>query len=419
MKMKNIAIIGSGISGLTCAYLLDPKHNVTVFEKNNYVGGHTATIDIVHNNQALEIDTGFIVFNDRTYPNFIKLLNQLEIKQQTTEMSFSVHNPQSGFEYNGHTINSLFAQRRNLLRPRFWKLVYEIMTFNRLCKEAFHSNELMTEITLGKFLKQHGFSIFFNEHYILPMGAAIWSTSLQEVTQFELKFFIQFFYHHGLLNVVDRPQWYVVEGGSRSYVQKIIHTLRQPIELNTSITKVTRQKEGICIEMHNGDKQFFNDVIFACHSDQALKLLGDSTEEERKVLSGIPYSENQVTLHTDTSLLPKRPLAWASWNYKLDQNTSHPACVTYNMNILQGIKNPSTFCVTLNQDHAIDPDKIIQSFTYHHPILNTKSVKAQKNRHLICGLNHTHFVGAYWYSGFHEDGVKSALDVTERFGEAL
>jgi predicted NAD/FAD-binding protein len=417
--MKNIAIIGSGISGLTCAHLLDAEHNITVYEKNDYVGGHTATIDIEHKGEKLAIDTGFIVFNDRTYPNFIKLLNKLGVNQKETEMSFSVHNPKSGFEYNGHTLNTLFAQRRNLLRPRFWKLILEIVTFNRLCKEVFHANDFSQSKTLGDFLSLHSFSDYFAEHYILPMGAAIWSTSLQEMEQFELKFFVQFFFHHGLLNIIDRPQWYVVEGGSRRYVTKIMALLKRPIQLNSTITQVTRQADGVHIKFDHAGEEIFDEVIFACHSDQALQLLGDANLDEQTVLSGIPYSQNQVTLHTDTTLLPKRKLAWASWNYRLDKTSDHPACVTYIMNILQGIKSDATFCVTLNQDKAINPDKIIQSFTYHHPVLNTQSVYAQNQRQLICGQNNTHFVGAYWYNGFHEDGVKSALDVTKRFGASL
>ncbi len=417
--MKKIAIIGSGISGLTCAHLLDSEHEITVFEKNNYVGGHTATIDIQHKGEHLAIDTGFIVFNDRTYPNFIKLLNKLGVAQKKTEMSFSVHNPVSGFEYNGHTVNTLFAQRKNLLRPRFWHLLVEIIKFNRLCKQAYHTDAFEKEATLGCFLNKHGFSDFFTEHYILPMGAAIWSTSLQEMESFELKFFIQFFFHHGLLNIIDRPQWYVVAGGSRSYVTKLLGLLKQPVQLNTQIKQVTRLSPGIEIEFNNGAKQSFDDVIFACHSDQALQLLADANKDEKQVLAGIPYRSNQVTLHTDTKLLPKQRLAWASWNYRLDNTADHPACVTYIMNILQSIKNKDTFCVTLNQDNTIDPNKIIQSFTYHHPVLNSQSVKAQGQRKLICGKNNTHFVGAYWYNGFHEDGVKSALDVTKRFGVQL
>jgi predicted NAD/FAD-binding protein len=418
-KKKNIAIIGSGISGLTCAYLLDKKHNVTVFEKNDYVGGHTATVDITHNGKGYAVDTGFIVFNDRTYPKFNKLLSQLGIERQATEMSFSVHNRQTKFEYNGHGINSLFAQRSNLFKPQFWRLILEIVKFNKLCKSAFKHNNIEEKSTLGDFLKHHQFSDFFCQHYILPMGAAIWSTSLEEMEKFELKFFIQFFYHHGLLNIVDRPQWYVVPGGSRVYVNQIQGKLSKAIITQAKIKHVTRSPNGIEIHMEDGAVHVFDDVIFACHSDQALNLIADPTEHEISVLSGIPYSRNEVVLHTDTKLLPDRKLAWASWNYMLDGDLTRPSCVTYNMNILQGIESPDTFCVTLNQTEAIHPDKIIRRFVYHHPVLDELSVKSQKKRDLICGKNGCHFVGAYWYNGFHEDGVRSAVDVTERFGLSL
>jgi predicted NAD/FAD-binding protein len=418
-EMKKIAIIGSGISGLTCAYLLDKAHEVSVFEKNDYVGGHTATVDIHHKGQDYAIDTGFIVFNDRTYPNFNRLLAELGIRGQDTEMSFSVSNCQTGFEYNGHGLNSLFAQRRNLLRPKFWRLISEILSFNRLCKAAYHENKLLPGVTLGDFLAEHQFSDFFCQHYILPMGAAIWSTSLEDMAKFELKFFIQFFYHHGLLNISDRPQWQVVPGGSRVYVDAILSKLKQPILTNTDINKVTREDDGVLLSFEDGRTLKFDEVIFACHSDQALALLGDATEDEHRVLGAIPYSRNEVVLHTDIGILPRRKLAWASWNYRLDDSVSRPACVTYNMNILQGIESDSTFCVTLNQSDVIAPEKILKRFIYHHPVLNQASVAAQKERELICGKRGCHFVGAYWYSGFHEDGVRSALDVTKRFGLSL
>ncbi|WP_299006481.1 FAD-dependent oxidoreductase [uncultured Shewanella sp.] len=417
--MKKIAIIGSGISGLTCAYLLNKQYDVTVFEKNNYVGGHTATVDITHQDQTLAIDTGFIVFNDRTYPNFNQLLKRLNISRQATEMSFSVHNSHSGFEYNGHNINSLFAQRRNLFRPQFWRFLREIIRFNRDCKRTYSQHNIDPTLTLGQYLKQQGFSTFFSEHYILPMGAAIWSTSLETMQAFELKFFIQFFYHHGLLNVLDRPQWYVIPDGSHSYVKAIQAQLKRPILLNCQINHISRQPQGVTIEMHNGDKHRFDEVIFACHSDQALALLADPTPSETDILTAIPYSRNDVVLHTDTDLLPQKSRAWASWNYKLDNDKTCPACVTYNMNILQGLHSKTTFCVTLNQNEYIDPTKILRSFVYHHPILNSHSVKAQQKRPVINGQKHTYYVGAYWYNGFHEDGVKSALDVTQALGVPL
>ncbi|REL35559.1 NAD(P)/FAD-dependent oxidoreductase [Thalassotalea euphylliae] len=413
--MKHIAVIGSGIAGLTSAYLLSKKHQVSVFEKNDYIGGHTATIDVNHKGEQLAIDTGFIVFNNKTYPLFLQLLDEIGVGKQETEMSFSVHNLQTGFEYNGHNLNTLFAQRRNIVRPRFWHLISEILRFNRHCKDL-HTNGLKDDgQTLGEFLVEHSYSRFFCEHYILPMGAAIWSSSVEEMEAFELKFFIRFFHNHGLLNIADRPQWYVIPGGSKQYIAPLINSFAENITLNADIQSVTRQENSVTLHFGNGDELEFDEVVFACHSDQALALLGDASAEEKQVLGDIPYQANSVVLHTDTKLLPKRKKAWASWNYQLTSNRSRPASVTYNMNILQGLQAKNTYCVTLNQEEDIKPEKIIQKFEYHHPVFNLTSMAAQQNRSLICGQRNTHFVGAYWYNGFHEDGVRSANDVAERF----
>lgn len=413
--MKRIAIIGSGISGLTCAYLLSKKYDITLFEKNDYIGGHTATVDIEHNGEKHAIDTGFIVCNNKTYPNFLKLLSQIGVAYKDTEMSFSVHNVQSQMEYNGHGLNSLFAQRSNIFKPRFWLLIKDILRFNKLCKQL-HQTDIDPTLTLGDFLDKHAFNDFFCQHYILPMGAAIWSTSLQEMRDFELKFFVRFFYNHGLLNISDRPQWHVIKGGSREYVKPLTRHFADKIKLNSDIKQVNRNDTGISVEFADGTSQQFDDVIFACHSDQALALLADANEQEKAVLGSIPYSENEVVLHTDINMLPKRQLAWASWNYRLDSNNPRPAAVTYNMNILQGLRTDTTFCVTLNQTDQIDQSKILRTFVYHHPVFNKQSMAAQQQRDTICGQNNTHFCGAYWYNGFHEDGVRSALDVAKRFG---
>lgn len=419
--MKNIAIIGTGISGLTTAYLLCQKHNITVFEKNDYIGGHTATKDITYNGETHAIDTGFIVCNNKTYPNFLKLLNILNIDLKPTEMSFSVFNKQSNLEYNGHTLNTLFAQRRNFFNIKFWKLLKEITHFNKTCKTLYAEDSISKDKTLGSFLEEHQLSDYFKQNYILPMGAAIWSTSLIEMMAFPLHFFIRFFYNHGLLNITDRPQWYVIPGGSREYITPLIKPFSKNIQLNTSIKKVIRHDQHVEIILEDETTQAFDDVIFACHSDQALTLLDNPSQSEKEILGGITYSENEVVLHTDTQLLPKRKLAWASWNYLLDNVSSNeqlttPSCVTYNMNILQGIKNTNTtFCVTLNQTHNIDPSKILATFTYHHPVFNQTSLNAQLRRDEICGKNNTHFVGAYWRNGFHEDGVVSALKVAKYF----
>ena len=413
--MKHFAIIGSGISGLTAAYLLSKKHKVTVFEKNDCIGGHTATVDIEKSGQKFAIDTGFIVFNDRTYPHFLALLDEIGIGKSPTEMSFSVHNCQTGMEYNGHNVDTLFAQRRNIFKPRFWLLVKEILRFNKLCKSIYQQDKYIDGLTLGAFLTDHNFSDFFAEHYILPMGAAIWSSSLAQMEHFEFKFFVKFFHNHGLLNIADRPQWYVIPKGSRSYLTPLCAPFKDNVNVNTNISSITRSGDKVHLHFTDTASQTFDEVVIACHSDQALALLGDASQAENSVLSAMPYSANTVVLHTDEKLLPKRKKAWASWNYQLSRDRTKAASVTYNMNILQGIESKHTFCVTLNQKDDIDPKAILREFTYHHPVFSTDSIKAQRQRDIICGVNHTHFAGAYWHSGFHEDGVRSAVEVAERF----
>lgn len=416
--MKNIAIVGTGISGLTCGHLLSESHKVTVFEANDYIGGHTATVDVEHQGQTYAIDTGFIVFNDRTYPRFERLLARLNVNILPTEMSFSVHNALTGLEYNGHNLGSLFAQKRNLLNPRFWAFLKEILRFNKGCK-ALYQQDIYPEGNLGDYLDSENFSRFFAEHYILPMGAAIWSSSIEDMRAFSLKFFIRFFQHHGLLNVSDRPQWYVLKGGSRSYIPDLIAPFKDNIRLNSPVTGIERHGNGVKLEV-NGEWLEFDEVILACHSDQALRMLNDPTPTELDILGDLSYQNNDVVLHMDTRILPKRKAAWASWNYRLDGNLKRPASVTYNMNILQQLPaNAPTFCVTLNQSELIDEAKVIRRFNYAHPVFNEASLKAQGRREEISGQNHTHFAGAYWHNGFHEDGVRSALDVCAHFGVSL
>ncbi|MDC1340662.1 FAD-dependent oxidoreductase [Oceanospirillaceae bacterium] len=415
-KKKRIAIIGSGISGQTCGYLLSKQNEVTLFEANNHLGGHTATIDLDIEGKTLPVDTGFIVFNDRTYPNFIKMMDQIGITSKPTEMSFSVHNKATGFEYNGHSLNTLFAQRRNLLSPRFYSFIFEILRFNKMAKKANASGE--TDLgTLGEFLDKHSFSDYFATHYVLAMTAAIWSASINSCRDFPLQFFLSFLTNHGLLDIANRPQWYVIEGGSRSYIKGLTQSI-QDIRLGTPVQWVTRHCEHVEITSDKGT-EVFDEVIFACHSDQALHLLNDPSQQESKVLGAMKYRSNDVVLHTDKTLLPKRKNAYASWNYCIDPQVDELPTLTYNMNILQGLKTNQDLCVTLNQTQNIDPAHILRQFTYSHPVFSLESIAAQKQRHTICGDNLTHFCGAYWYNGFHEDGVKSALDVCQRFGVTL
>ncbi len=413
-----IAIIGSGIAGLTSAYLLNRNHAITVFEASDWIGGHTHTVDVQVHGQSYAVDTGFIVFNDWTYPNFIRLLSQLGVGFKATEMSFSVSDPISGVEYNGHNLNSLFAQRRNLLSPKFWGMVRDILRFNREALNDLNQQRIASDMTLGDYLKANGYSERFIQHYIVPMGAAIWSMSLNDMLGFPLQFFVRFFKNHGLLSVSDRPQWCVIEGGSSSYVAPLTESFKQHIRLNCAVTRVERDGDGVTVHSAAGSERF-DKVVFACHSDQALALLAAPTPTEQAILGALPYADNDVVLHTDTRLLPKRPLAWASWNYRLGGPEDQPAAVTYDMNILQGIQSDTTFCVSLNQTAAIDPSKILARYTYAHPQYSLAGMAAQARWEELLGANHSYFCGAYWANGFHEDGVVSALRVAREFGEAL
>lgn len=419
---KKVAIVGTGISGLTCAHLLNKKNDITVYEANDYIGGHTATKTITDEGETHDIDTGFIVFNDWTYPNFIKLMNSLGVDYQPTEMSFSVTSKKANLEYNGNTINSLFAQRRNILRPKFWRIVRDILKFNKACKAMVADKRDTSALTLQDIIDELGLSEDFARYYILPMCAAIWSSSLEQTRGFPLTFFLQFFNNHGLLNITDRPQWYTIKGGSRQYIAPLIEAFKSQIKLSCGVKNVSRIGEKWCVTDVTGGIEEFDDVVFACHSDQALAMLENPTDLHRDILGNIPYGDNEVVMHKDVGQLPKRKLAWASWNYRLKEDATEemrPASVTYNMNILQRLSAKNTYSVTLNNTSEIDKTQILGEYQYAHPQYSATMVKAQHRRSEICGVDNLHFCGAYWYNGFHEDGVVSALDVCKRFGETL
>lgn len=405
-----IAIIGSGISGLTAAYHLNKSHNITVFEAEQWIGGHTHTVHY----HGLNIDTGFIVFNNRTYPNFQQMLDSLGVKYNPTEMSFSVRNDNWGLEYNGNSLNSLFADRKNFLKPKFYRLIFDILKFNKLVKNGKFS----AEETLGEFIKLNKFSQWFTDGYILPMGSAIWSMGTTEMLDFPLQFFANFFINHGLLEIINRPQWYTIEGGSSQYIEPLTKHFKDKIKLNSPVESVLRQNNQVILKV-NSQEFVFDKVVFACHSNQALELLNNPTKDESDILSKIEYSNNEVILHTDISVLPKRSLAHASWNYLITSNSNSQATVTYNMNILQGLKASQTYCVTLNSTNIINPDKILAKYNYAHPVYSIPMIKAQENRYKISGQNNTYFCGAYWHNGFHEDGVVSALKVCRELGAKI
>ena len=414
----NIAIIGSGISGLTSAYLLNRSHEITLFEAGDWVGGHTHTVDVTVDGRHYAVDTGFIVFNNWTYPNFIRLLGQLGVGFKPTEMSFSVTDPDSGLEYNGNNLNSLFAQRRNLLSPGFWGMLRDILRFNKEAQRDLEELRIAADTTLDQYLKAGGYGERFILHYIVPMGAAIWSMSMADMLGFPLQFFVRFFKNHGLLSVSNRPQWCVIEGGSSAYVAPLTASFKDKIRLNCPVTRVERDEEGVVIHSAAGSERF-DKVVFACHSDQALKLLAKPSSAEQSILGALAYADNEVVLHTDTRLLPERKLAWASWNYRLGGAGHTLAAVTYDMNILQGLQSDTTFCVSLNQSAGINPFKVLAKYTYAHPQYSLKAVAAQQRWEELDGVQHTYYCGAYWANGFHEDGVVSGLRVARSLGELL
>ncbi len=410
-----IAIIGSGIAGNTIAYHLQREHDITVFEAGSHIGGHTHTHDIELDGRRHAVDTGFIVFNDRTYPNFIALLDELGVAWQPSHMSFSVRCEKTGLEYNGTNLNALFAQRRNLLRPAFYRMIQDILRFNRQALELLVEGP---EIRLGDYLAQNGYGQDFIDYYIIPMGSAIWSTEARQMLQFPARFFVRFFHHHGMLTVNDRPQWRVIRGGSASYVEALTAGFRDRIRLNTPVAEVRRLKRSVRVKPVGGVEESFDWVFFACHSDQALAMLKDPSAAEREVLGAIPYQENSIYLHTDRSLLPKRKLAWAAWNYHVTAKPLDRVAVTYNMNILQGLDAREQILVTLNHTDHINPAKVIKRLTYHHPVYTTAGTLAQARHGEISGINRTAYCGAYWRNGFHEDGVVSALAALRHFREA-
>ena len=410
-----IAIIGSGIAGNTLAHHLHKHHEITVFEAGSHIGGHTHTHDIEHKGRRYSVDTGFIVFNDRTYPNFIALLNELGVDWQASDMSFSVHCEKTGFEYNGTSLNTLFAQRRNLFKPAFYWMIGEIMRFNKSSLELLAEGP---EIRLGDYLAHGKYSQQFIDYYIIPMGSAIWSTEARQMLDFPARFFVRFFHHHGMLTVNDRPQWGVIKGGSARYVEALTASFRERVRLDTPVEHVRRLKRSVGVKPLNGPEETFDWVFFACHSDTALTMLKDPSAAEREILSAIPYQENSVYLHTDRSLLPRHKLAWAAWNYHVTATPIDRVAVTYNMNILQGLDSPEPLLVTLNHTRNINPAHVIKRLTYHHPLYTTAGTMAQARHAEISGVNRTAYCGAYWRNGFHEDGVVSALTALEHFRKA-
>ena len=405
-----IAVIGSGISGLSCAHYLSATHEVSVFEAGSQIGGHTATVDVNLGTRRYAIDTGFIVFNDWTYPNFIALLDELGVSSKPTEMGFSVRDERTGLEYSGTSLDTLFAQRGNLLSWSFLTMVRDILRFNKQSVNDLENGQVDDSQTLGDYLQRNAYSETFKRQYLAAMGSAIWSADCATILEFPLSFFLRFFRNHGLLSVSDRPQWRVVEGGSREYLRPLCQRFEERIYTGCPVARINRQPGQVILETSDGRQLPFDQVVIATHSDQALALLAEPSQAEREILGALPYQSNDVVLHTDTRLLPRNRKTWSSWNYSLGDHQDR-AVVTYNMNILQGIDAPETFCVTLNNTAAINPNKILGRFSYDHPVFSLGGIAAQQRWQDINGPLNTWYCGAYWHNGFHEDGVVSALRV--------
>ena len=408
-----IGIVGSGISGLSCAYFLDKSHEVTVFEADRKIGGHTSTFDVQIDDKTYQVDTGFIVFNDRNYPNFVKLIKDLGIPKKNTSMGFSLSDSETGIEYAGTNLDTIFAQRKNIFSWSFLTMLKDIIRFNKQATDDLKKNNIDPSENLGCYLTRNSYSKIFVDKYLVAMGSAIWSADWDNVLEFPAIFFVSFFHNHGLLSIRNRPQWHVIEGGSREYLAPLTSRFRDNILTNCRVTSISRQeKYKVRVQVESGQTYFFDQVVIATHSDQALKILEDPLEEEKQILGAIPYQVNEVILHTDTQLLPKNPKAWSSWNYRLKSN-NYRATVTYNMNILQGISAPETFCITLNDSNSINASKILGKFEYQHPVFSLEACSAQKKWASINGVSNTWYCGAYWGNGFHEDGINSALKIAK------
>ncbi len=406
----HIAIVGSGIAGLYSAHLLHPHHDITVFEAGAYAGGHTNTVDADFGAVTVPVDTGFIVHNDRNYPLFEALMQELGVATQDSEMSFSMSCDLSGLEYCGSDLNTLFAQRRNLLSPRFLKMLADIVRFNRLSDTLLAAPAGQN---LAGFLDEHGFAGPVIDDYLLPMAAAIWSSDPAEILDFPAAYFGHFFDNHGLLSISNRPQWKTLPGGSRTYVDALTRPFADRIRLNSPVQRITRSADEVTLTSAAGEERF-DAVIIACHSDQALAMLGDPTAEERDILGAIPFQENETILHTDISLMPDNRRAWAAWNYHRFETDAREVCVTYDMTLLQHLQAPERLLVSLNATSRINPERVLRRIIYHHPVYNTASVAARARRDEISGSRNTFYCGAYWGYGFHEDGMRSAAEAVSR-----
>lgn len=417
-----IAVVGTGISGLVCSRMLCREHDLHVFESGNYIGGHTHTISVEEESGTRPVDTGFIVFNEKTYPNLIDIFQRLGVESRESNMSFSVFNPEAGFEYNATNLKGLLAQPTNLLRYRFWSMICGILRFYRSAPGLMKT--ISPETRLGNWIEKEGYSQSFIDDHLIPMAAAVWSTSLTDIRDYPLLSLIRFFDNHGFLQIADRPVWRTVLGGSSAYIEPMIRPFSEKIHLNTPVQSIRRKNGQPILKTTKGEEVSFDRVILACHGDQALRMLTDATETEKEILGQFSYSRNPTTLHHDTRFLPKRKRAWAAWNVKTGGHQKD-LLVSYWMNNLQGfVDAPHDYVVTLNapgpeSELGIDPNKVIEEMVYEHPLFDSEAILAQSRHEEIDGVHGVHFCGAYWANGFHEDGVVSGMKVAQKFNRDL
>jgi predicted NAD/FAD-binding protein len=411
-----IAVVGAGISGLVCAHLLHDEHDLTVFEANDYAGGHTHTVRVDTSDETHWVDTGFIVLNDRTYPRFERLLAGIGVATQRSNMSFSVSDGKN-FEYNGSSANGLFARRSNLARPSFHRMILDLLRFNREAPSLIGLNG--SGPSLGEFLHEGRYSPQFVQRLIVPQASAVWSADPRRMWEFPASMLAEFFANHGMFGLADRPTWLTIKGGSARYVEAIARPLRERLRLSSPVRRIERFDDRVEITPAGGEPESFDEVVLAVHSDQALRMLCDPSAAEAEVLGAIPYQRNDTVLHTDRALLPRRRRAWASWNFHLQDRPADRTTVTYHMNRLQALRADREFCVTLNKTEAIDPESVIRTMNYDHPVYTPAGLAAQRRWDQVSGVRRTHYCGAYWGYGFHEDGVVSGLRVCQRFGKVL
>lgn len=411
---RNIAIIGSGISGMGAAYLLNDKHNIVVYEKNDYVGGHARTLNIDYNGKNIAVDTGFIVFNHRNYPHLTALFDQLKVPSHKTSMSFGFKAEDGSLEWGAESLNAVFAQRRNMFRPAFYRFILDVFKFNRM---AVKETGRHPDMTLGELITKLGLGDWFARFYILPMGGAIWSTSLQDMLGFPAKFFVHFFEAHGLLSVSGQPQWYTVTGGSQTYVERLIAPFHDKIRLSCGVTRVTRHNNKVQITDNSGTTLEYDHVVFACHAPEVMMLLGDATEMERSTFRVFRHQKNVAILHKHSGIMPRQRACWSSWVYHAKNKPGpEPISVTYWMNYLQNINRQYPLFVTLNPHEDIPEADIFDRHDFYHPIYDPASVTAQTKIAAMQGQNNTWFCGAYNRYGFHEDGLSSAVEMASRMG---